>query len=99
MGWSRFIAEIEDYICISFFSCGRAFWVPVTYRKLKQLFAWTRMKSDVHDFVQSFITCQQAKPDISKSPSLLQPLPVPEGAWQVISLDFVEGLPQSGHAN
>jgi hypothetical protein len=29
----------------------------------------------------------------------LQPLPVPEGAWQLISLDFVEGLPLSGSAN
>jgi len=26
---------------------------------------------------------------------MLQPLPVPEGAWQVISLDFVEGSPKS----
>jgi hypothetical protein len=26
-------------------------------------------------------------------------LPIPEGAWQVISLDFIEGLPVSGHVN
>jgi hypothetical protein len=34
-----------------------------------------------------------------KSPRLLQPLPVPEGAWQITTMDFIEGLPQSAHAN
>ena len=70
--------------------------VPVTYRKLKQLFAWTGMKQQVHEFVKSCFVCQQAKPDRAKYPGLLQPLPVPSGAWQVVSLDFVKGLPRSG---
>ena len=34
-----------------------------------------------------------------KYPGLLQPLPVPEFAWQVVSLDFIEGLPKSKHYN
>lgn len=70
--------------------------VPVTLSRLKQYFAWTRMKTMVHSFVSSCQICQQAKPDRAKYPGLLQPLPVPYGAWQTITMDFVEGLPKSG---
>lgn len=66
---------------------------------MKQLFAWKGMKSVVHDFVSSCLTYQRAKSDWSCLPGLLQPLPVPSMAWQIISLDFVEGLPYSQHAN
>lgn len=72
---------------------------PVTYRKLKQLFAWPSMKKMTKLFVQQCQICLQAKPDRAKYPGLLQPLPVPEGAWQVVSLDFIEGLPVSDHAS
>ena len=30
---------------------------------------------------------------------MLQPLPVPDSAWQVISMDFIEGLPMSNSLN
>jgi transposase InsO family protein len=53
------------------------------------------MKADVHDFVTACQVCQQAKPDRSKLPELLQPLPVPDHAWKIVSLDFIEGLPVS----
>lgn len=29
----------------------------------------------------------------------LEPLPLPEGAWQAVTLDFIDGLPQSNKAN
>ena len=37
--------------------------VAVTYRRLKQLFAWRGMKSAVQAFVAACTVCQQAKPD------------------------------------
>jgi hypothetical protein len=52
------------------------------------------MKAMVRTFVQECQICQQAKPDRSKYPGLLQPLPVPDMAWQIVSLDFIEGLPK-----
>lgn len=57
------------------------------------------MKAQVHAYVQSCFTCQQAKPDRSRLPGLLQPLPVPNGSWQVVTMDFIEGLPKSGAAD
>lgn len=49
--------------------------------------------------VQQCTICQKAKPDRSRYPGLLQPLPVPTSSWDIISMDFVESLPQSGVAN
>jgi hypothetical protein len=69
--------------------------IPVTYRRMKQQFAWSGMKSAIRVFVSACQICQQAKPDRSKLPGLLQPLPVPDRAWKMVSLDFIEGLPLS----
>jgi hypothetical protein len=53
---------------------------PVTYSKMKQLFAWKGMKTATLAFVQSCQVCQQAKPNRVKYPGLLAPLPIPDGA-------------------
>jgi hypothetical protein len=72
---------------------------PKTYRKLKQLVAWQGMKAAAHAYAQSCEICQQTKDNRSKYPRLLEPLPVPSGAWEVVTMDFIEGLPKSGQAN
>lgn len=78
---------------------GGHFGVPVTHRRMKQLFAWKGMKAKMHIFVQNCVICQQAKPDRAKLQGLLQPVQVPPSAWHTVSMDFVEDLPKSSHAN
>jgi hypothetical protein len=68
-----------------------------TYHKVKQLFAWPNMRQYIESFVKQCNTCQQAKSERCKTPGLLKPLPIPPEAWHTVSLDFVEGLPNSYH--
>jgi hypothetical protein len=68
---------------------------PITYARLKHLFAWQGMKSFVSTFVSQCMLCQQAKADRTKLPGLLQPLTVPIALWQINSMDFTEALPRS----
>ncbi|GJP49956.1 hypothetical protein CLOM_g9113, partial [Closterium sp. NIES-68] len=60
---------------------------------------WPHLADDVQKFVTSCDTCQRMKSSKQKKAGLLQPLPVPEQPWQVVSLDFITGLPPttSGH--
>lgn len=60
---------------------------------------WPSMKADILSMVQKCNICQQAKPDRAQYRGLLQPLPVPASSWDVISMDFIEGLPKAGNAN
>jgi hypothetical protein len=53
----------------------------VTYRRIKQLFAWPAMKLDVRNYVHSCDVYSHAKPDRSKYPCLLALLKVPKHAW------------------
>jgi transposase InsO family protein len=69
--------------------------IPATVKRIQALFAWPGMTKQIAAFVKSCPTCQQAKPERIKYPGLLQPLATPSAAWQVVSLDFVEGLPTS----
>lgn len=47
----------------------------VTYKRVKQLFAWYKLKQSVQDFVAQRSICQQAKSERVAYPGLLAPLP------------------------
>ena len=69
--------------------------VQATYQRIHRLFHWKGLKSAVEDFVKQYQICQQAKHMNTHPAGLLQPLPIPDGAWQDLSMDFIEGLPKS----
>lgn len=66
-----------------------------TYVRVKRLFTWQGLKAAVIDFVRQCAICQHAKHANSHPGGLLQPLPIPDGAWRDITMDFVERLPLS----
>jgi hypothetical protein len=66
-----------------------------TYHRIKHLFAWPGMKNQIRTFVANCSVCQQAKSERVPYPGLLEPLAVPNGSWQVVTMDFITGLPKS----
>lgn len=69
--------------------------ILATYHRIKKLFYWNGMKNGVEEFVKQCQICHQAKHEHTQPAGTLQPLHVPEGAWQDLTMDFIEGLPKS----
>lgn len=53
------------------------------------------MSLEVHNYVRNCSVFRKNKYENMAKPGLLHPLPVPQGVWESISIDFIEGLPPS----
>jgi hypothetical protein len=73
--------------------------VQATYLIIKKIFHYKGLKGYMQNFVTQCSTCQLSKHERVHSTGLLQPLHIPASAWQDISLDFIEGLPNSEGLN
>ncbi|GJS72224.1 putative nucleotidyltransferase, ribonuclease H [Tanacetum coccineum] len=58
-------------------------------------YSWPRMEDDVETFVWTCLIFQQDKIEQKKSGGLLEPLPMPKGPWESVSMDFITCLPKS----
>lgn len=85
-------SKIINALCSS--GIGGHSGIKETQHQVCKLFVWSRVKTNVESFVQKCSVCQQAKHDKCMSHGLLSPLPIPEGAWRDISMDFIESLPK-----
>ena len=53
------------------------------------------MSPETQNYVRNCQTFQKNKYNLAAKSGLLQPLPVPAGVWESVSLNFIEGLPPS----
>ncbi|MBW0510124.1 hypothetical protein O181_049839 [Austropuccinia psidii MF-1] len=66
-----------------------------TLKLVKQDFHWSRMTQFIKDYVSSCQQCLRTKNNNHKKFGLLKPLPIPNGPWICLSMDFITHLPLS----
>ena len=66
---------------------------------LRKDYLWPNMKNEVAEYIARCIECQQVKVEHRHPTGLLQPLPIPDWKWEIISLDFITGLPKNKKQN
>ncbi|CAI7862164.1 unnamed protein product [Closterium sp. NIES-53] len=71
----------------------------MTLAVIEKYYYWPGMAADVQQFITSCDTCQRMKISKQTKAGLLQPLLVPEQPWQVVSLDFITGLPSTSRGH
>eukprot|EP00253_Pinus_taeda_P010631 PITA_10631 len=66
---------------------------------IRKEYFWPGMKKSIVKYLSQCLECQQIKAEHQHPAGLLQPLPVPEWKWEVISMDFITGLPKTKRNN
>ena len=67
--------------------------VTKTMDLITRHFWWPGLRREVKHFIAVCDSCQRVKTDHLHPAGLLQPLPLPEGRWQTVSMDFIVELP------
>jgi hypothetical protein len=56
---------------------------------------WKGIQKDVQAYVKGCLTCQKAKPKTGPGADTLQPLPIADGPWEIMSWDLIGPLLES----
>ncbi len=62
---------------------------------LKKFYYWPNLKDSAKEYVKTCLSCQQNQTLNKKQVGLSQPLPIPKGSWESVSMDFMVSLPPS----
>ena len=66
---------------------------------LRKEYFWPNMNTEVAEYIARCFECQQVKTEHQHPVGLLQPLPIPNWKWEIISLDFITRLPRNHNLN
>jgi hypothetical protein len=67
-----------------------------TITMVKSQYFWLGMKREIVEYIARCMECQKVKTEHRHPTGLLQPLPIPEWKWEVVTMDFITGLPRIG---
>jgi hypothetical protein len=62
---------------------------------VRRKFYWDRLRTDAEEYVQNCPICQKMKVPRRLPQGKLSSLPVPNGIWRDLTMDFITGLPPS----
>ena len=74
--------------------CGH-FGYHRTQKLICRYYFWPNMQKEIQNYVRGCELCQRNKSAPGAKAGKLLPLPVPEGIWEDISMDFVGPLPET----
>lgn len=70
-----------------------------TYGTVARYYWWPNMAKYIKNFVSSCDYCQRVKSSNQPPVGLLLPIAIPQERWEVISMDFITGLPKTQVGN
>jgi len=66
-----------------------------TIKVVKSQYYWSGMNKEVVDYTTKCLECQKLKDEHKHLASFLQPFPIPEQKWEVVTMDFITKLPRT----
>lgn len=70
-----------------------------TLELLSREYYWPQMRKYVDQYVRNCEICTRSKTSRNAPYGVLRPMPIPDGPWTDVSMDFVTDLPESGGYN
>lgn len=70
-----------------------------TYNRVASIYYWPRMSRDIKAFVSTCDVCQKMKSPRHLPYRYLKSIPIPNAPFEVVTMDFITGLPESGGYN
>jgi hypothetical protein len=62
---------------------------------VKSHYFWLGKKNKIAEYIARCMECQKVKAEHRHPVVFLQPLPIPEWKWEVMTMDFITGLPRT----